>query len=245
VSSIPKFDVVIVGGGHNGLVAACYLGKAGLSVAIVEANSSLGGATVSQKVFPDFDAKLSRYSYLVSLLPDQIVSDLGLNFTTLSRDVASFTPESKSGVEQGLLIATKPNEATRNNFSELTGDDAEYLAWTTFYTELKELAETIAPTLLKPLPTRSELREQISPLIWDEIMEQPIGEAIENRFKSDLVRGVVLTDALIGTFSDAHSFAANRCFIYHLIGNGLGEWRVPKGGMGGLIDELVRVATSN
>ena len=245
MSSIPNFDVVIVGGGHNGLVAACYLGKAGLSVAIIEANAALGGATVSQKVFPDFDAKLSRYSYLVSLLPDQIISDLGLNFTTLSRDVASFTPTSKSGVEQGLLIATDPNEATRNNFSALTGDDSEYLAWTTFYAELKELAEKIAPTLLEPLPTRSELRAQINLPIWDEIVERPIGEAIENRFKSDLVRGVVLTDALIGTFSDAHSFAANRCFLYHLIGNGSGEWRVPKGGMGGLTEELVRVATSN
>ena len=63
----PDFDVLIVGGGHNSLVAACYLGKAGLRVGVFEKNSEFGGATVSQRVFPDFDARLSRYSYLVSL----------------------------------------------------------------------------------------------------------------------------------------------------------------------------------
>ena len=77
------FDVVIVGGGHNGLVASCYLAKAGLKVAILEKNESLGGATVSQKVFPEYEARLSRYSYLVSLLPDQIIKDLDLKFKTI------------------------------------------------------------------------------------------------------------------------------------------------------------------
>jgi phytoene dehydrogenase-like protein len=69
-------DVVIVGGGHNGLVAATYLAKAGKSVVILEANEEIGGATASVRAFPEFDARLSRYSYLVALLPDQIVSDL-------------------------------------------------------------------------------------------------------------------------------------------------------------------------
>jgi phytoene dehydrogenase-like protein len=78
-------DVVIVGGGHNGLVAATYLAKAGKSVVILEANAEIGGATASVRAFPEFDARLSRYSYLVALLPDQIVSDLGLNFETIPR----------------------------------------------------------------------------------------------------------------------------------------------------------------
>ncbi len=58
------YDVVIVGAGHNGLVAATYLGRAGLSVLLLEKNDYIGGATTSQKVFPDYDARLSRYSYL-------------------------------------------------------------------------------------------------------------------------------------------------------------------------------------
>ncbi len=64
-----KYDVVILGAGHNGLVAASYLSRAGLSVLIMEKNDYIGGATTSQKVFPDYDAWLSRYSYLVSLFP--------------------------------------------------------------------------------------------------------------------------------------------------------------------------------
>ena len=64
--SIKKYEVTIIGGGHNGLVAATYLAKAGKSVVILEANPEIGGATQSVKAFPDFDAHLSRYSYLIS-----------------------------------------------------------------------------------------------------------------------------------------------------------------------------------
>src|SRR3954468_21054485 len=73
-----RYDVVILGAGHNGMVAAAYLGRAGLSVLLLEKNDYIGGATTSQKVFPDYDARLSRYSYLVSLFPEQIIRDLGL-----------------------------------------------------------------------------------------------------------------------------------------------------------------------
>lgn len=85
-------DVVIVGSGHNGLVAAAYLAAAGKSVVVLERSSAAGGAAVSKRVFPEYDAWLSRYSYLVSLLPDQIVRDLRLNFRTLRRRVSSYTP---------------------------------------------------------------------------------------------------------------------------------------------------------
>ena len=69
-----NYDAIIIGGGHNGLVAACYLAKAGKTVLLLEAHDELGGATTSVKPFPEYDSRLSRYSYLVSLLPDQIVS---------------------------------------------------------------------------------------------------------------------------------------------------------------------------
>src|SRR5213596_2886600 len=87
-----KYDVAILGAGHNGLVAATYLGRAGLSVLLLEKNDYIGGATTSQRVFPDYDAWLSRYSYLVSLLPEKIIHDLGLNLELRRRASATFTP---------------------------------------------------------------------------------------------------------------------------------------------------------
>ena len=235
-----SYDVVIIGGGHNGLVAACYLAKAGKSVVILEKEESLGGATVSQQVFPEFQARLSRYSYLVSLLPQKIIDDLGLSFETLGRDVASYTPE----VDGGLFVSSDWNTQTEESFAALTGSPAEFSSWKTFYNEVLHFAQVVAPTMLGPLPTRSELRAAVSHPIWDALIEKPIGEVIEERFKNDLVRGVVLTDGLIGTFANAHDFAANRCFLYHLVGNSTGEWRVPKGGMGHLVKELTNKATS-
>ena len=239
------FDVAIIGGGHNGLVAATYLAKAGKSVVILEANAEVGGATTSVRAFPQYDAMLSRYSYLISLLPDQIVSDLGLNFERISRTVSSYTPYSRNGKDSGLYVARQWDKETEDSFKELDPTGAEWATWQDFYNEIAEFAVKIAPSMLHPLKTRSELKAEINmPQVWDYLMERPIGEVIEARFKDDLVRGVILTDALIGTFASAYEMQANICFLYHLIGNGTGEWKVPRGGMGALVKELVRVATT-
>src|SRR5437868_4380044 len=93
----PQYDIVILGAGHNGLVAASYLGRAGLSVLLLEKNDYIGGATTSQRVFPDFDARLSRYSYLVSLLPEKIIRELGLSLELRRRATGSFTPLISNG----------------------------------------------------------------------------------------------------------------------------------------------------
>ncbi len=239
--SAKKYDVVIVGGGHNGLVAATYLAKAGKSVVILEANPEIGGATQSVRTFPEFDANISRYSYLVALLPDAIVQDLGLNFECISREVSSYTPYEN----KGLYVSRIWDQKTEESFLELDPTGAEGKAWQQFYLEIAEFAQRIAPYLLKPLMSRSELKAAIGmPEVWDYLIEKPIGEEIEKRFTNDLVKGVVLTDALIGTFTSAFELQANICFLYHLIGNGTGEWKVPRGGMGALVKELQRVATS-
>jgi phytoene dehydrogenase-like protein len=238
-----KFDVVIIGGGHNGLVAATYLARAGKSVRILEANPELGGASQSVRTFPDFDANLSRYSYLIALLPDKIVDDLGLSFECISREVSSYTPY---GHNKGLYVSRIWDSKTEDSFNELDPTGHEGQAWQTFYAEIAEFAEKIAPTMLQPLKTRSELKQQIDlDSTWQYLIEEPIGKVINERFKDDVVRGVVLTDALIGTFASAFDVQANICFLYHLIGNGTGEWKVPKGGMGALVKELVRVATES
>lgn len=237
------YDAIIVGGGHNGLVAATYLAKAGKKVILLEAHEELGGATTSVRPFPDYDARLSRYSYLVSLLPDQIVADLGIHFSTIGRSVASYTPYRSDDREDGLLVSSQWDADTEDSFKRLTGSVKEANEWRKFYGEIAELAQRLAPTLLQPLKTATQLKHEIAlPELWRSLMEVPIGEIIRERFSNDLVRGVVLTDALIGTFVSADDLQANRCFLYHLIGNGTGEWRVPQGGMGALVRELHRVA---
>jgi phytoene dehydrogenase-like protein len=242
---VKHYDVAVIGGGHNGLVAATYLAKAGKSVVILEANAEVGGATTSVRAFPEYDAMLSRYSYLISLLPDQIVSDLELDFECISRTVSSYTPYSRNGKDSGLYVARQWDKETEDSFNDLDPSGAEWAAWQDFYNEIAEFAVKIAPSMLQPLKSRSELKAEINmPEVWDYLMERPIGEVIKERFKDDLVRGVVLTDALIGTFSSAFEMQANICFLYHLIGNGTGEWKVPRGGMGALVKELVRVATA-
>jgi phytoene dehydrogenase-like protein len=188
---------------------------------------------------------LSRYSYLISLLPDQIVSDLGLNFERISRTVSSYTPYSRKGKDSGLYVARQWDKATEDSFRGIDPTGAEWAAWQDFYNEIAEFAVKIAPSMLHPLKSRSELKAEINmPKVWDYLMERPIGEVIKARFKDDVVRGVILTDALIGTFASAYEMQANICFLYHLIGNGTGEWKVPRGGMGALVTELVRVATA-
>jgi len=235
-----RFDVAIVGGGHNALVASTYLARAGLRTVVLERLPHVGGAAISTRAFEGVDARLSRYSYLVSLLPEALVADLGLNLKLLSRGTASYTPYDDSG----LLAETAEGEATRESFRALTGSDDEFEAWQKFYAEVSTVADAIAPTLLQPLPHIGDIRDQVEMAIWTDLVDEPLGTAIERRFSHDLVRGIVATDALIGTFASMRdeSLIQNRCFLYHLIGNGTGEWRVPVGGMGAVTGELERVA---
>ncbi|MDX2541638.1 NAD(P)/FAD-dependent oxidoreductase [Streptomyces sp. WI04-05B] len=239
-----RYDVVIVGGGHNGLVAAAYLARVGKSVLVLERLAATGGAAVSTRPFAGVDARLSRYSYLVSLLPRKIVRDLGLDFRVRGRTVSSYTPVERDGRPTGLLVGGGERR-TREAFARLTGGEREYESWRRFYAMTGRVAEKVFPTLTEPLPTRDELRRRIDDEdAWRTLFEEPIGAAVEANFTDDLVRGVVLTDALIGTFADAHdpSLRQNRCFLYHVIGGGTGAWDVPVGGMGALTDALAGAA---
>ncbi|WP_432030113.1 phytoene desaturase family protein [Streptomyces sp. 1222.5] len=240
------YDAVIVGGGHNGLVAAAYLARAGRSVLVLERLDHTGGAAVSTRPFAGVEARLSRYSYLVSLLPRKILRDLGLDLRLSSRTISSYTPVEREGRPTGLLVGGG-EQRTREAFARLTGGEREFEAWQRFYGMTARVAQRVFPTLTEPLPTRDELRRRIDDdSAWRTLFEEPIGVAVEENFADDLVRGVVLTDALIGTFADAHdpSLAQNRCFLYHVIGGGTGDWDVPVGGMGALTDALAAAARS-
>ena len=239
------YDVIIIGGGHNGLVAAGYLTRAGKSVLVLERQPVFGGAAVSAEAFPGVPARLSRYSYLVSLFPRSIMTDLGMNVELRRRRYSSYTPV--PGGDTGLLVDAGDPRHTEDSFRAI-GAAGDYASWTAFYDLTQSLAQAVFPTMTEPLLTRSELKRKVaqhtgSDAAWATVIDTPLEETLASWFDSDLVRGVVATDGLIGTFPESPTDdVVNRCFLYHVIGGGTGDWDVPVGGMGQVTGSLARIA---
>ena len=236
-----RYDVVVAGGGHNGLTAAAYLARAGRSVLVLERLGQAGGLAVSSEVFPGVPVRLSRYAYLVSLLPQAIIDDLGLAIELRSRRITCFAPAG----DGGLLVDSADPGRSAASFCAVSGSSRDWQAWQRFYRATGRLARRLFPTMTEPLRSRADIRALVDDdATWEALIERPAGETIEQRFGDDTVRGVVLTDALIGTFARAGDpgLRQNRCLLYHLIGNGTGAWRVPVGGMGAVSAALARAA---
>ena len=232
-----RYDAVVVGGGHNGLTAAAYLAGAGRSVLVLERDDVVGGAARSVEVFPGHDARLSEFAYLVSLLPQLIVDELGLDVVLAPRRFSSYTPVG----DGGILVDGSDPARTRADL----GDDAE--AWEALREMTTAVAERVFPTLTEPLRSADDLRRHVGDDdAWKALFERPLGELLEERFSSDMVRGIIFTDALVGTFTSANdpSLLANRCYLYHVIGRGTGRWDVPVGGMGSVSQGLAEAARS-
>lgn len=240
----PTHDVVIVGGGHNALVAAAYLARAGRKVIVLERLSHLGGAAVSESPWAGVDARVSRYSYLVSLLPRRIIDDLGLHIDLRRRRYSSYTSD-PSDPSRGILVDTEDAAATAASFLQTTGDPGEAERYARFTQSLTPLARHLFPTMTEPLQTRSAVHAGVTDDgLWNAVIEQPLGGFLRSALQTDITRGIALTDGLIGTFSssDDESLRQNRCFLYHVIGGGTGDWDVPVGGMGRVSAELERAA---
>ena len=241
-----EVDAVVVGGGHNGLVAAAYLARAGMRVRLLERLPHVGGAAVSSNVFDGVDARLSRYAYLVSLLPPRILDDLGATVRLAPRRYSSYTPDPATAGRTGLLVGPE------STFDAIGAHDDER-AFAEFYRRCRLVTGRLWPTLLEPLRTRAQAQAMIvdgdpeTAAAWQAMVERPIGAAIADALGSDLVRGVVATDALIGTFArlDDPSLQQNVCFLYHLLGGGVGDWHVPVGGMGAVSAALAGAASDH
>ncbi|MEI8282963.1 MAG: FAD-dependent oxidoreductase, partial [Armatimonadota bacterium] len=147
--------------------------------------------------------------------------------------------------QNGLVISNVDQSRSQQSMREMTVNDE---AWNS-YQKLMELESAIAqkawPTLLQPLKSRAEFQSQMTTdqerEAWRSFIEEPLGKVIEKYAEHDALRGLLMTDGKIGVFSHPHdpSLLQNRCFLYHIIGNGDGEWRVPVGGMRSLVNSLV------
>jgi len=227
-------DVVIVGGGHNALTAAAHLARARKRVVVLERQDRVGGAAVSEQPWAGVDARLSRYSYLVSLLPRTIIDDLDLRLDLRRRRYSSYTPD-PADPSRGILIDNADAAATTASVIRTTGDLREAERFEAFTDRLLPLAATVFPSVTEPLRRASEMRAEVADTaLWDALTTRPLGGLLRDGLGTDIARGIALTDGLIGTFSraDDPSLRQNRCFLYHVIGGGTGDWDVPVGGMG-------------
>lgn len=212
---------------------------------LLERLNHTGGAAVSAQAFDGVGVRVSRYSYLVSLLPARIVEDLGADVRLARRPYSSYTPDPATGGRGGLLIGS-PGDT----FAAI-GAAGDARGFADFYQRCRLVTEALWPTLLQPLRTRDDARRLVmqrgdrrASVAWRAVIEDPIGHAIADAVRNDVVRGVIATDALIGTFArlDDASLTQNVCFLYHVLGGGTGDWDVPIGGMGAVTTALAAAA---
>jgi phytoene dehydrogenase-like protein len=261
-----KYDVIVIGGGHNGLVTAAYLAKAGKTVLVVESRNLLGGCSATEQLWPGY--KVSTASYVVSLLLPEIIHELRLKengLEILRRDPSSFTPTSDG---RYLLLGPDQN-MNREQIAKFSSRDAE--AYPKYEALLSAVAAQIEPILMATAPDLLPLPKSFRRIPWSkkirdlrkawrinkslsklgnrlpEAIELLVGAArpiLERWFESDVVRATLATDAVIGAFSSISSPGTAYVLLHHVMGTAGGSrgvWGYIRGGMGGLAESLAKV----
>ncbi len=245
------FDCIVIGGGHNGLVAAAYLARAQRKVCLLERRHLLGGCTSTEELWPGF--KASPAAYVISLFLPQIIEQLRLGehgLEILPRNPSSFTP-----LPDGrYLLLGHDDESNRKEIAKFSERDAE--AYPRYDAMLGRIAGALEPILLSPqphLPPRLRdlgkwwrYREAMKRLGGHlrqaaEMLTTSATRILDRWFETDVLKATLATDAIIGAFAAPSSPGSAYVLLHHVmgqIGGKRGVWGYLRGGMGGLADAL-------
>ncbi|MCH2172159.1 NAD(P)/FAD-dependent oxidoreductase [Myxococcota bacterium] len=251
-----RSDIAIVGAGHNGLVAAAYLARAGFSTTVLEARDQVGGACVTEELWPGY--RVSRAAYVAGLLRPAVIRELALEkrgLRLLRRDPSSFTPLPDG---EGLLLGSDPS-ANREQISHFSQRDAN--RWAEYEQFLDGAARVLEPLLDEPVPDPARLRwrdlARLGRMVRGalgmrgdlarvlSLLLGPARPALEGWFESEPLRGTLATDAVIGAWASPSSPGTGYVLFHHVMGETHGErgvWAYVQGGMGALSESIASAA---
>jgi phytoene dehydrogenase-like protein len=256
-SNARHFDAIVVGGGHNALTAAAYLARAGLSVCALERRPILGGACVTEELWPGH--RVSRASYVVSMLQPKVVSDLRLG--EFGYDPIPLDPNFATMTEDGDPIAFY-NDTARTQDSIARHSPHDAAAYPGFVAMFERLARFFQPMLLRPPPQLGSrrpgdllelLREaaRIAGLRQNEVhdlyrvMTMPVGELLEEWFDSDVIKGGIASTGVVGVWAGPRTPGTAYNLLHHWLGEleGVpGLWGHVRGGMGAISESIAASA---
>jgi phytoene dehydrogenase-like protein len=234
-----SYDAIVVGAGHNGLVCAAYLQRAGLKVLVLERSDRIGGACVTEELWPGF--RVSTASYSLSLLLPQIISELGLNLDIRIKDPEVFSPLPDGG---GLFL-WRAAKKKRDEIAQISKNDAD--SYFRFHDLFEEAAQRLRPLLTYPATrkqARRAFRQSEIERLFAKTVDGAIADLCEEYFESDLMQGLMASQGIIGSAASPRTPGTSYVYLHHAFGMATGEsgaWGFVRGGMGTITSQLADV----
>jgi phytoene dehydrogenase-like protein len=234
-----RWDVIVVGGGHNGLTCAAYLARAGKQVLVLEARERLGGACTLTQPFPDDDYVISPCAYVIGLLDEDVIRELALNRRGLEVYVAD--PQLWVPFDDGTAFEQwMDEERTVQNLKNIGVSGAEidgYLAYEKFFDDMRiKLRKGPRDTWVGASPTRAELEEILGDqFMIDALFEASIADVLDEFVTDQRVKDALFGQGVIGTFAGPRDAGTASVKLMHFQGDLLGHgpiWGYVRGGMG-------------